>query len=77
MTITLEEACVQVVERCSKEFDIDDVRRALTQAGGERLVCSDDMWRYYGLKKVLDALVRGTDHVGESCAGLMSTLSVS
>lgn len=77
MSITIEEACDEVIRRSSNEYTKDEVMRVLMRAGGAGLVASEHMWRYYGLKTVRDRMAREADHIGDSCAGLMSTLSVS
>lgn len=77
MPLTIDEASRQVHNRYPDRFTFEEVKNTLTTMGGDRFICTDDMWRYYGFRKVCNTMLRNTDQTSGFCAGLMNTLSVS
>lgn len=58
MTITIGEASRQVYDRYPGRFTQEDIESTLTTMGGDRFICSDEMWRCYGFKKLCNTMLR-------------------
>lgn len=59
--ISVEEASQQIIDEYpNKEFSYELIKDTLMTMGGDKFICSDEMWRIYGKKKLYNTLLRKT-----------------
>ena len=61
--ISIEEASKEIIEKHpEKNYKLDDIIKVLKTMGGEQFICSDELWEYYGKKKLYNTLLRQEKH---------------
>lgn len=65
--ISVKEACEEIIsEHPEKNYDLKHLINHLHIMGGERFICTDDMWRCYGKRKFYNTLLREKHHMSSS-----------
>ena len=61
--ISVEEASKEIIaEHPEKNYKLEDIIQLLKTMGGEQFICSDELWKCYGKRKLYNTLLRQENH---------------
>jgi hypothetical protein len=60
--ISVNEACREILKEhtTKKGYSFEYIRKTLISLGGEQFICSDQLWKCYGKKKLYNIVLQKT-----------------